>query len=50
METILSIEIITLFSIFIVGAFFCVANIIMDTIKKYQKEKVKNNFNQTDKF
>ena len=50
METILSIEIIALFGIFIVGALFCVANIIMDTIKKYKKEKVKNNFNQPDKF
>ncbi|ETA80608.1 hypothetical protein [Youngiibacter fragilis] len=49
METILVIELITLYGIFIVGALFWVVNEIMGTIKKHKKEKVKN-FDPLNKF
>jgi hypothetical protein len=49
METILIIELITLYGIFIVGALFWVASEISGTIKKHKKEKAKN-FDPLDKF
>jgi len=50
METILVIELITLYGIFIVGALFWVVNEIIDTIKKHKKEKALKNFDPLDKF
>ena len=49
METILIIELITLYGIFIVGASFWVVSEIMGAIKKHKNEKAKN-FNPLDKF
>ena len=49
METILIIEAITLYGIFIVGALFWVVSEITDAIKKHKKEKAKN-FDPLDKF
>lgn len=49
METILIIELITLYGIFIVGASFWVVSEIMGAINKYKKEKAKN-FDPLDKF
>lgn len=50
METILVIEAITLFGVFIIGSLFWVVTEINDTIKKHQKEKAKKNFDLLDKF
>ena len=50
METILIIEAITLYGIFIVGALFWVVSEINDAIKKHKKEKAKKNFDPLDKF
>ena len=49
METILIIEAITLYGIFIVGALFWIVSEITDAIKKHKKEKTKN-FDPLDKF
>jgi hypothetical protein len=50
METILTIEVITLCGVFTVGTLFWVTTEIMDYIKKYKKEKTKKNFDSLDKF
>ena len=47
METILVIELITLYGIFIVGALFWVVSEITGAIKKHKKAK---NFDPLDKF
>ena len=49
MKTILIIEAIMLYGIFIVGALFWVVSEITDAIKKHKKEKAKN-FDPLDKF
>ena len=49
METILVIELITLYGIFIVGASFWVVSEITGAIKKHKKEKAKN-FDPLNKF
>jgi len=41
METILVIELITLYGVFIIGALFWVVTEINDAIKKHKKEKAK---------
>ncbi len=48
METILVIEFMILYAVFIVGALFWVVTEIMDWIKKYKKAK--KNFDPLDKF
>lgn len=50
MKTILIIEFIALYGVFIVGALFWVVTEISDTIKKHKKEKAKKNFDLLDKF
>lgn len=50
METILIIELITLYGVFITGALFWVVTEINDAIKKHKKEKAKKNFDPLDKF
>jgi hypothetical protein len=50
MKTILAIEIITLYGVFIVGALFWVVIEIIDAIKRHKKEKAKKNFDPLDKF
>jgi hypothetical protein len=50
METILVIELITLYGVFIIGALFWVTTEIWGTIKKYKKEKAMRKFDPLDKF
>lgn len=50
MKTILIIESIVLYEVFIVGALFWMITDILNTIKKHKKEKAKKNFDQLDKF
>ena len=50
MKTILIIELITLYGVFIIGALFWVVTEIKDTIKKHKKDKAKKNFDPLDKF
>lgn len=50
MKTILIIEAIVLYQVFIVGALFWVVTEILDTIKKRKEEKAKKNFDPLDKF
>lgn len=50
METILVIELITLYGVFIIGALFWVVTEINDAVKKHKKEKAKKNFDPLDKF
>lgn len=49
MESILAIEMITLFGILIIASLFWVAGDIAAAIKKHKKEKAKN-FDPLDKF
>lgn len=50
METILIIEAITLFGVFIIGATFFLVTEINGAIKKHREEKAKKNFDPLDKF
>ena len=50
MKTILAIEAIILYGVFIVGAVFWVATEIIDYIKKHNKEKAKKKSESFSKF
>lgn len=50
MKTILIIEAIVLYQVFIIGALFWMITDILNAIKKHKKEKAKKNFEPLDKL